>query len=217
MAKVKGDFNRREAKKSADKKGAIPKNEIGKDSGFSDDHAKHEARMKKTLEVLEAEFATIRAGCANPAVLDRMTVEYYGQQTPLTQVASIAVPEPRQLVIQPWDASTLRAIEKAIQTSDLGINPMNDGRVIRLNFPPLTEERRKELIKQVKKYAEDAKIAVRNVRRDAVDVYKKQKNMSTITEDDLANAEKDVQDLTDLYVRLVDDLAAKKEKELLEV
>ncbi|MEA4824713.1 MAG: ribosome recycling factor [Clostridiaceae bacterium] len=173
--------------------------------------------MKKTIDVLESEFSTIRAGRANPAVLDRITVEYYGAQTPLAQVASVSAPEPRILAIQPWDASTLKAIEKAILTSDLGINPQNDGRIIRLVFPPLTEERRKELIKQVKKLSEDAKVAIRNVRRDAVDEFKAQKKKSTITEDDLAIAEKDVQDMTDRYIRTIDDTAAKKEKELMEV
>jgi len=215
--KGKGDFSKKEAKKAPDKKATSGKPDAAKASAFEADRAKFEARMKKTIEVLEAEFSTIRAGHANPAVLDRLTVEYYGVQTPLAQVASVSAPEPRVLLIQPWDASTLKALEKAIQTSDLGINPQNDGRVIRLNFPPLTEERRRELARQVKKLAEEAKIAVRNVRRDAVEQYKDQKKKSVITEDDLADAEADVQELTDRYVREVDATAAKKEKELIEV
>jgi len=169
------------------------------------------------VEVLESEFSTIRAGRANPAVLDRIQVEYYGQMTPLNQVAQVGSPEPRLLTIQPWDASTLKAIEKAILTSDLGINPQNDGRIIRLLFPALTEERRKELVKQVKKTAEDAKVAIRNIRREAVDAYKAQKKKSEITEDDYAIAEKDTQDMTDLYIRKIDESAARKEKELIEV
>ena len=218
MSKSKGDFNKKEAKKgAADKKGMPSKQENSSAAGFKPDRDKYEARMKKTVEVLESDFSTIRAGRANPAVLDRLTVEYYGVATPLQQVASVAAPEPRVLVIQPWDASTLKAIEKAIQTSDLGINPANDGRVIRLVFPPLTEERRKELIKQVKKLSEESKVAIRNVRRDAVDEFKSQKKKSVITEDDLAIAEKDVQDLTDRYIRVIDETAAKKEKELMEV
>ena len=219
MSKGKGDFNKKEAKKEkgADKKGAPSKQETSAAAGFKPDREKYEGRMKKTVEVLESEFSTIRAGRANPAVLDRLTVEYYGVATPLQQVASVTAPEPRVLVIQPWDASTLKAIEKAILTSDLGINPANDGRVIRLNFPPLTEERRKDLIKQVKKLSEESKVAIRNVRRDAVDEFKAQKKKSVITEDDLAIAEKDVQDLTDKYIRVIDDTAAKKEKELMEV
>ena len=219
MSKNKGDFNKKEAKKEkgADKKGMPSKQEASAAAGFKPDRDKYEARMKKTVEVLESDFSTIRAGRANPAVLDRLTVEYYGAATPLQQVASVAAPEPRVLVIQPWDASTLKAIEKAIQTSDLGINPANDGRVIRLVFPPLTEERRKELIKQVKKLSEESKVAIRNVRRDAVDEFKSQKKKSVITEDDLAIAEKDVQELTDRYIRIIDDTAAKKEKELMEV
>ena len=215
--KNKGDFNKKESKKAPDKKGVPSKQEMSAAAGFAPDRDKYEARMKKTIEVLESEFSTIRAGRANPAVLDRITVEYYGSPTTLAQVASISAPEPRVLAIQPWDASTLKGIEKAILTSDLGINPQNDGRIIRLIFPPLTEERRRELIKQVKKLSEDAKVAIRNVRRDAVDEFKAQKKKSAITEDDLAIAEKDVQDMTDKYIRTIDDTAAKKEKELMEV
>ncbi len=215
--KNKGDFNKKDAKKSADKKGAPAKSENSAAAGFKSDREKYEARMKKTLEVMESEFSTIRAGRANPAVLDRISVEYYGTATPLAQVASISSPEPRVLVIQPWDASLVKPIEKAILTSDLGINPANDGRVIRLIFPPLTEERRRDLTRQVKKLVEDSKVAIRNVRRDAVDDLKKQQKKSLITEDDLAIAEKDVQELTDRYVKLLEDSAAKKEKELMEV
>ena len=219
MGKNKGDFNKKEAKKAPEKKGApaVAAKDNGKAEGFKNDHAKIEERMKKTVENLESEFATIRAGRANPAVLDRITVEYYGQQTPLNQVAQVSAPEPRMLAIQPWDASSLKAIEKAILTSDLGINPQNDGRIIRLLFPALTEERRKELIKQVKKLSEESKVAIRNIRRDAVEAYKKQQKKSEITEDDYAIAEKDTQDLTDLYIKKLDETAAKKEKELLEI
>ena len=177
----------------------------------------YEEKMKKTLDVLAKELAAVRAGRANPAVLDKITVEYYGAPTPLNQVAAIATPDPRSLSIQPWDASVLKAIEKAIQTSDLGINPQNDGKQIRLNFPPLTEERRKELVKQIHKYAENGKVAVRNIRRDAMDNFKKQEKKSEITEDELKQAEKDLQKLTDDSCKKIDELLAKKEKELMSV
>ena len=176
-----------------------------------------ERKMDKTLEVLASDFGTIRAGRANAQVLDRITVEYYGAPTPLNQVGTISSPDPRTLVIQPWDTTLLRAIEKAIQTSDLGINPQNDGRVIRLVFPQLTEERRRELTKQVMKYGEDAKVAVRNIRRDAMDYVKALKKKSEITEDDQKKAEKDLQDLTDKYIKKVDEACAVKEKELMEL
>ena len=176
-----------------------------------------EVKMKKTLEVLMQEFDSVRAGRANPAVLDKIEVEYYGTPTPINQIGSISTPDPRTLLIQPWDASALKGIEKAIQASDLGINPQNDGRVIRLVFPQLTEERRKDLAKQVRKYAEEGKVAVRNVRRDAMDKYKARKKASEITEDDLKDAEKDLQKLTDDYVKKVDEAADKKEKELFEI
>lgn len=176
-----------------------------------------EGKMKKTLEVLMQEFDAVRAGRANPAVLDKIEVEYYGTPTPINQIGSISSPDPRTLLIQPWDASALKGIEKAIQASDLGINPQNDGRVIRLMFPQLTEERRKELAKQVRKYAEESKIAVRNVRRDAMDKYKSRKKAGEITEDDMKDAEKDLQKLTDDYVKKTDELADKKEKELFEI
>ena len=180
-------------------------------------YLEYDHKMKKTIEVVNSDFAAVRAGRANPAVLDKLSVEYYGAETPLQQVASISSPDARALVIQPWDASLLKAIEKAILTSDLGINPQNDGKVIRLTFPQLTEERRKELIKQVKKYAESGKIAVRNIRRDAVDKFKAMKKKSEITEDDLKEIEKDLQDMTDKRCKEIDDLTAKKEAELMAV
>ena len=182
-----------------------------------DDYAEYTDRMKKTLDVMQANFAAVRAGRANAAVLDQIRVDYYGTPTPINQIASIASPDPRTLTIQPWDAGTMKLIEKAIQASDLGINPQNDGRVIRLAFPQLTEERRKELIKQVRKYGEESKTAIRNIRRDAMDAFKKQQKKSEITEDDLKNAEKDVQKLTDDYISDVDKMVAKKEKELSEI
>jgi len=175
----------------------------------------HEEKMDKTLDVLANEFATIRAGRANASVLDRITINYYGSPTPINAVATISTPDPRSLVIQPWDASILKDIEKAIQASDLGINPSNDGKVIRLLFPQLTEERRKELIKQIRKYAEEAKVALRNIRRETMDEYKNQKKKSEITEDDLRVLEKELQDLLDRKIKEVDKLVEKKEKELL--
>ena len=174
-------------------------------------------RMDKTLEVLGENFGSVRAGRANAKVLDRISVEYYGQETPLNGVATISSPDARTLVIQPWDGSLLKAIEKAIQTSDLGINPQNDGRVLRLAFPQLTEERRKELTKQVKKYGEEGKVAVRNIRRDAMDEIKKKTKKSEITEDDQKNLEKELQDLTDKRCKEIDELTAKKDKELMAV
>ena len=176
-----------------------------------------ESKMKKTAEVLKTQLASVRAGRANAAVLDQITVDYYGVPTPIQQVASISVPDPRSLMIQPWDASVLKGIEKAILASDLGINPQNDGRVIRLVFPQLTEERRKDLTKQVRKYAEDSKVAVRNIRRDAVDYVKKAQKKGELTEDDQKKAEKDIQDLTDKHVKKIDEMCAKKEKELMEI
>ena len=174
-------------------------------------------KMEKTCSVLVESFNAVRAGRANAAVLDKITVDYYGTDTPIQQVATISSPDPRTLAIQPWDGSVLKAIEKAIQASDLGINPQNDGRIIRLVFPQLTEERRKELIKQVKKYSEDAKVAVRNIRRDAIDKFKKQQKASEITEDDYKIAEKDIQKLTDDYAKEIDKICAAKEKELTEI
>ena len=176
-----------------------------------------ETRMVKTTEVLSTQFAAVRAGRANAAVLDQIEVDYYGVPTPIRQIASISTPDPRSLVIQPWDASTLKLIEKAILVSDLGINPQNDGRSIRLVFPQLTEERRKELAKQVRKYGEEGKVAVRNIRRDAMDRFKKQQKKGEITEDDLKDLEKDLQKLTDDYIKAVDKLTEAKEKELFEI
>lgn len=176
-----------------------------------------EEKMGKTLAVLERDYKSIRAGRANASVLDRVTVDYYGCPTPVQQMAAVSIPEPRTLVIQPWDASTLKEIEKAILTSDIGINPQNDGRVIRLSFPPLTEERRKEIVKDVKKTAEDSKVAVRNTRRDALDKLKGLKKANTITEDDEANGEKKIQNLTDKYCKEIDELAAIKEKEIMDI
>lgn len=174
-------------------------------------------KMEKTLEILQSDFGAVRAGRANARVLDRISVEYYGVDTPIGQVGSISSPDPRTLVIQPWDTTLLRPIEKAIQTSDLGINPQNDGRVIRLVFPQLTEERRKELTKQVKKYGEDSKVAIRNIRRDAMEYIKNLKKKSEITEDDQKKAEEDLQKLTDKYIKKVDEACAAKEKELMEI
>ena len=176
-----------------------------------------DVKMLKTIEVVKANFASVRAGRANAGVLDRIMVEYYGTPTPLNQVAAISTPEPRILAIQPWDASALKAIEKAILQSDLGINPQNDGKVIRLNFPQLTEERRKDLTKQVKKYGENGKIAIRNIRRDAIERIKALQKKTELTEDDAKEYEKTMQDLTDKRCKEIDDLAAKKEQELMSV
>ena len=172
-------------------------------------------RMEKALDHLTDEFGAVRAGRANPKVLDRITVEYYGSETPLNGVATISAPDARTLVISPWDTKLLKDIQKAIQVSDLGINPQNDGKVIRLVFPQLTEERRKELTKQVKKYGEDAKVAMRNIRRDGMDYVKKLKKNNENTEDDQKKAEKDLQDMLDKMIKKVDDATAVKEKELM--
>ena len=174
-------------------------------------------RMDRALDHLQEEFGAVRAGRANAKVLDRITVEYYGSETPLNGVATISSPDARTLVIQPWDTKLLKDIAKSIQTSDLGINPQNDGKVIRLVFPQLTEERRKDLTKQVKKYAEDAKVAMRNIRRDGMDYVKKLKKASEITEDDQKKAEKDLQDLLDKNIKKVDTALAAKEKELMAI
>ncbi len=176
-----------------------------------------EAKMIKTLDVVAGELGSVRAGRANPGVLEKIVVDYYGTPTPVNQVGSVSVPEPRTLLIQPWDASILKGIEKAILSSDLGINPQNDGKAIRLSFPQLTAERRVELTKQVKKIGEDGKVAIRNIRRDAMDFFKDLKKKSEITEDDLKGIEKDVQNITDKNCKDIDDMVAKKEKELLEV
>ena len=181
------------------------------------DYAQFTDKMKKTTEVLGTQFDSVRAGRANAAVLDQIRVDYYGTPTPINQIASIATPDPRSLAITPYDSSALKHIEKAIQESDLGINPQNDGKVIRLVFPQLTEERRKDLIKLVKKYAEEAKVAIRNIRRDAMEFYKGQKKKSEITEDDLKDVEKKMQKFTDDYIKQIDVIADKKEKELLAI
>ena len=174
-------------------------------------------KMDKTLEILQEDFGAVRAGRANARVLDRIVVEYYGVDTPIGQVGTISSPDARTLVIQPWDGSLLKKIEKAIQTSDIGINPQNDGSVIRLVFPPLTEERRKELSKGISKQGEDAKVVIRNIRRDAMDKFKAMKKKSEITEDDLKELEEDLQKLTDKRCKEIDDLTAKKEAELMAV
>ena len=184
---------------------------------MSIDFTDYSRRMDKALEHLAEEFGAVRAGRANAKVLDRITVEYYGSETPLNGVATISTPDARTLVIQPWDTSLLKEIQKAIQVSDLGINPQNDGKVIRLVFPQLTEERRKDLTKQVKKYGEDAKVAMRNIRRDGMDYIKKLKKNSEITEDDQKKAEKDLQDLLDKYIKKADEALAAKEKELMSI
>ena len=184
---------------------------------MSTDYTEFESKMKKTASVLTEQYDSVRAGKANPAVLDRVTVDYYGSPTPIQQIASVSTPDARSLLIQPWDGSVLKGIEKAILASDLGINPQNDGRAIRLVFPALTEERRRDLAKQVKKYSEDAKVAVRNIRRDAMDKFKKEQKKGEITEDDLKDLEKDMQKLTDDYTKEVDKLTAAKEKELFEI
>lgn len=175
------------------------------------------AKVQKTKDALNANLSTIRAGKASPAVLDRIFIDYYGAQTPVNQIAAISTPDARSLLITPWDASAVKLVEKAIQASDLGINPQNDGKAIRLNFPPLTEDRRRELAKDVKKYAEDSKVAVRSIRRDAIDKFKDMKKKSEITEDDLKKIEKDIQDITDNACKDIDAIAAKKEKELMEL
>ena len=176
-----------------------------------------EEKMEKRINGYAGELKTIRAGRANASVLDKVAIDYYGTMTPVQQVGSISSPEPRLLVIQPWDASVLKEIEKAINASDIGIAPQNDGKVIRLNFPPLTEERRKELVKTIDKTAEGSKVAIRAIRRDAMDAFKAQKKKSEITEDDLKIAEKDIQNLTDKYIAKIEDTTEKKTKEILSV
>ncbi len=177
----------------------------------------YEYKMERTLEELEEEYNTIRVGRANPHLLDRLTVEYYGVPTPLQQVANITVPEARVLVIQPWDASLIKGIEKAIRMSDIGINPNNDGKVIRLNFPELTEEKRRDTAKDVKKRGENSKVAVRNVRRDGMDAIKKLRKDSVITEDDQKNLEEELQKLTDDYIKQIDASVDRKIAEVMQV
>ena len=174
-------------------------------------------KMEKSINVMLSDFAGIRAGRANPSVLNKVQVEYYGAMTPVTQMAAVSVAEARVLVIQPWDKSTLKPIEKAIQASDIGINPQNDGKIIRLIFPPLTEDRRKEIVKDVQKIAEETKIQIRNVRRELIDKLKAMKKDGELTEDDLKQGEKKAQDLTDKYVKEVESISAVKQKEILEM
>ena len=181
------------------------------------DYKEFEHKMTRTCENLGATLATIRAGRANAAVLDQITVDYYGVPTPIQQVASVAAPDPRSLAITPWDQSVLKGIEKAILASDLGINPQNDGRMIRLVFPPLTEERRKELVKQTKKYGEDAKVAIRNIRRDANDNSKKMEKAGEMTEDDVKNADKEIQKYTDNAISTIDKMVEEKTKDIMTV
>lgn len=174
-------------------------------------------KMEKTLKALHNEFATMRSGRASASVLDKILVDYYGTPTPIQQMAAVSVQEGRIIVIQPWDATTIQPIEKAIQASDLGINPMNDGKVIRLTFPPLTEERRKMLAKDVSKYAEEAKVSIRSTRRDCIEKLKKMQKASEITEDDLKDGEEEMQKITDEFVKKTDELAANKEKDIMEI
>jgi len=176
-----------------------------------------EEKMNKSLNNLSQEFAAIRAGRANPAVLDKLSVDYYGSPTPINQVAAVSVPEPRTLMVAPWDKSMLGMIEKAILVSDIGINPQNDGTSLRLNFPPMTEERRRDLTKDIGKMAEDCKVAIRSIRRDAMDKLKDMKKKSEITEDDQKNGEKKMQDLTDKFVKDIDKMAEAKQKEIMEI
>ena len=178
---------------------------------------KNDERMQRRIDHLVDEFKTIRAGRANPAVLDKVTVSYYGTDTPINQIAAISVPEARTLIIQPWDASSLRMIEKAIQMSDVGINPQNDGKVIRLNFPPLTEDKRKEIAKDIAHIAEDSKVQIRNVRRDTIEKLKTMKKSGELTEDDLKQAEKKTQDATDKFIKEIDKVTEKKKKEIMEI
>lgn len=181
------------------------------------DYTNIEERMKKTISVFEENLSEIRAGRANPAILNKITVDYYGTATPINQVAGISVPEARLIVIQPWDMSVLKEIEKSILASDIGITPNNDGKVIRLNFPELNEERRKELVKDIRKMGEEAKVAVRQIRRDGLDEFKKQQKDSLITEDELKQAEDQIQKLTDKYVDEIDKLLENKEKEIMTI
>ncbi|MFZ5898263.1 MAG: ribosome recycling factor [Bacillota bacterium] len=176
-----------------------------------------EGNMQKTVEILKKDFASLRAGRATPALLDKITVDYYGTPTPINQLASVSVPEPRLLVIQPWDKSAIGAIERAILKSDLGITPANDGNVIRLTVPQLTQERRQELVKVIKKRAEEGRVAIRNLRRDVLEQLKAKQKNGEISEDDLKRSQDEVQKLTDKYIKEVDSLLAAKEKEIMEV
>ncbi len=178
---------------------------------------KAESRMQKRIDHLAGDFAAVRAGRANPAVLDKIMVDYYGTPTPINQLAAVSVTEARTLTIQPWDASVIHPIEKAIQTSDLGINPQTDGKTLRIMFPPLTEDRRKELVKDIRKMAEETKISLRNVRRESIEKGKAMKKDGALTEDELKQAEKKIQDLTDRFVKETDKMVEKKEKEVMEI
>lgn len=181
------------------------------------DLSKYQEKMKKSISVLEEDLSTLRAGRANPAMLNKINVEYYGVQTPLPQIGTVSVPDPRTILIQPWDATVLSEVEKAILKSDLGITPNNDGKAIRLSFPPLTEERRKEIAKVIRTKCEDGKVAIRSIRRDAMEFFKTQKKNNEITEDDLKDIEKDVQNLTDKFVKNIDEIQSGKEKEIMEL
>lgn len=174
-------------------------------------------KMGKTVHALEVEYGAIRAGRANPQILDKLTVDYYGTPTPINQLASVSATEARVLTVQPWDKSVLKAIEKAIQTSDIGINPQNDGSVIRLTFPPLTEDRRKELVKDIQKIGENSKVAIRSIRRDCLEKLKAMKKASEITEDDLKDGEKEIQKITDNFIKDIDTISAAKQKEIMEI
>ena len=181
------------------------------------DTKEFEVKMKKSIDSYEYELDGVRAGRANPNVLSRINVDYYGSPTPINQIGSVSVPDARTIVIQPWDTTTLKGIEKALLASDIGVTPANDGKVIRLVFPQLTEDRRKELKKQVSKLGEDAKVAVRNIRRDAMDKCKDMKKNSEMTEDEQKASEKNIQDLTDKYIKEIDVITAAKEKEIIEI
>ncbi len=181
------------------------------------DYKSLEEKMDKTISVFSEKLAEVRAGRANPAILNKVKIDYYGTQTPINQVAAISVPEARLIVIQPWDASVLKEIERAILASDIGINPNNDGKVIRLAFPELNEERRKELVKDIRKMGEEAKVAVRNVRREGIDKAKQEQKDGEMTEDDLKHAENEIQKMTDKYIEEVDKVLEKKEKEVMSV
>ncbi len=181
------------------------------------DYTNIKEKMEKTISVLEENLSEVRAGRANPAILNKVRIDYYGTPTPINQIAGISVPEARLIVIQPWDLSALKDIEKAILAADIGLNPNNDGKVIRLNFPELTEERRKELVKDIKRTAEESKVAIRSIRRDGIDEFKAKQKNSEITEDDLKNAETEIQKITDSYIAEIDNILAKKEKEIMSV
>ncbi len=181
------------------------------------DYTSIQEKMEKTINVFNENLAEVRAGRANPAILNKVKIDYYGTPTPINQVAGISVPEARLIVIQPWDASVLKEIERAILASDIGINPNNDGKIIRLNFPELNEERRKELVKEIRKTAEEARVAVRSIRRDGIDEFKKKQKDSEITEDDLHTAEEQIQKITDKKIEEIDNILANKEKEIMSI